>query len=96
METVVKENIAGDFIETGVWREGACIFMSGFLKVHGINDRKVRLADSFQGLPAPNEVKYPNDKGFSLDKIDHLRVSLEKVKNNFRKYDLLGENVQFL
>lgn len=25
METVVRENIEGDFIETGVWRGGSCI-----------------------------------------------------------------------
>lgn len=32
METVVRENIEGDFIETGVWRGGSCIFMNGFLQ----------------------------------------------------------------
>ena len=96
METVVKENIEGDFIETGVWRGGACIFMSGFLEVHGIHDRKVWLADSFQGLPAPNAAKYPKDKGDKLYTFDYLRVSIEDVKNNFRKYDLLDEKVQFL
>ncbi|WP_431613339.1 TylF/MycF family methyltransferase [Bacillus pfraonensis] len=96
METVLKENIEGDFIETGVWRGGACIFMSGFLKVHEIDNRKVWLADSFQGLPAPNTTKYPKDKGDILYTIDYLRVSLEEVQNNFRKYDLLNENVKFL
>ena len=33
METVVRENIEGDFIETGVWRGGSCIFMNGFLRI---------------------------------------------------------------
>lgn len=96
MDTVMKENIIGDFIETGVWRGGACIFMQGFLKVHGINDRKVWLADSFQGLPAPNAKKYPKDIGDKHYTIDFLKVSLEEVQNNFRKYDLLDENVYFL
>nr|WP_295972076.1 TylF/MycF family methyltransferase [uncultured Bacillus sp.] len=96
METVLKENIKGDFIETGVWRGGACIFMRGFLKVHGIQDRKVWLADSFQGLPAPNATKYPHDRGDILYTFDYLKVSLENVQNNFRKYDLLDEQVQFL
>ena len=27
-EDVIDKNIPGDFIETGVWRGGACIFMS--------------------------------------------------------------------
>ena len=97
MDTVLKENIQGDFIETGVWRGGACIFMRGFLKVHGVDNRKVWLADSFQGVPAPNEAKYPKDKGgLGLHTLDYLRVSLEEVQNNFRKYDLLDETVQFL
>ncbi|MEH7456464.1 TylF/MycF family methyltransferase [Bacillus sp. JJ1127] len=97
METVLKENIEGDFIETGVWRGGACIFMCGFLKVHGIEDRKVWLADSFQGLPPANEAKYPKDKLLNwLHTVDYLRASLEEVKNNFRKYNLLDDNVRFL
>lgn len=96
METVLKENIEGDFIETGVWRGGACIFMNGFLTVHEIDNRKVWVADSFQGLPAPNGVKYPRDRGGKLHTFDYLRVSLEEVKNNFQKYELLDEKVQFL
>ncbi|PEF21911.1 TylF/MycF family methyltransferase [Bacillus pseudomycoides] len=97
METVLKDNVEGDFIETGVWRGGSCIFMRGFLKVHGIANRKVWLADSFQGLPTVNEEKYPNDRLLNwIHTIDYLRVSLEEVQNNFRKYDLLDENVRFL
>ncbi|MFU2008998.1 TylF/MycF family methyltransferase [Bacillus pseudomycoides] len=97
METVLKDNIEGDFIETGVWRGGSCIFMRGFLKVHEIENRKVWLADSFQGLPASNEEKYPSDRLLNwLHTIDYLCVSLEEVQNNFRKYDLLDENVRFL
>ncbi|KOP82307.1 TylF/MycF family methyltransferase [Cytobacillus solani] len=97
METVLRENIEGDFIETGVWRGGACIFMRGFLKVHGVDDRKVWVADSFEGVPVPNEKKYPKDKGgLGLHTLDYLRVSLEEVQNNFRKYGLLDESVQFL
>ncbi|WP_436864551.1 TylF/MycF family methyltransferase [Bacillus fungorum] len=96
MESVLKQNIEGDFIETGVWRGGSCIFMRGFLKVYGVNNRKVWVADSFQGLPQPDEEKYPQDKGDKLYTLDYLRVSLQEVQNNFRKYGLLDENVQFL
>ncbi|MFB4162158.1 TylF/MycF family methyltransferase [Geomicrobium sp. JSM 1781026] len=96
MTSVVKDNIPGDFIETGVWRGGACIFMSGFLDVMGITDRNVWVADSFEGLPKPNEEKYPKDKGDTHHTVDYLRVSLEDVKHNFNKYDLLNDNVHFL
>lgn len=96
MTTVANENIPGDFIETGVWRGGSCIFMRGFLKAYNIQNRNVWVADSFQGLPAPNPEKYPKDIGDTLYTIDYLRVSLEEVQQNFKKYDLLDDQVQFL
>ncbi|KEK24795.1 TylF/MycF family methyltransferase [Bacillus gaemokensis] len=96
METVVRENIEGDFIETGVWRGGSCIFMRGFLKAHNITNRNVWVADSFEGLPAPNIEAYPKDFGDYLHTFDYLRVSLEQVQQNFEKYDLLDDQVHFL
>src|SRR5690625_4862243 len=50
-ENVLADNIAGDFIETGVWRGGATIFMRAILKAHDVTDRMVWVADSFAGLP---------------------------------------------
>ena len=35
MDTVLSENVPGHFIETGVWRGGACIFMRGYLAALG-------------------------------------------------------------
>ncbi|HHB2481178.1 TPA: TylF/MycF family methyltransferase [Bacillus cereus] len=96
METVVRENIEGDFIETGVWRGGSCIFMNGFLQANNITDRNVWVADSFEGLPAPNLEQYPKDYGDYLHTFDYLRVSLEQVQENFKKYDLLNDQVKFL
>ena len=52
-ESVLGDGIEGDFIETGVWRGGACILMRGVLNVHAVKDRCVWLADSFEGLPPP-------------------------------------------
>ncbi|WP_002149803.1 TylF/MycF family methyltransferase [Bacillus cereus] len=96
LETVVRENIEGDFIETGVWRGGSCIFMNGFLQANNITDRNVWVADSFEGLPTPNIEQYPRDFGDYLHSFDYLRVSLEQVQENFRKYDLLNDQVKFL
>ena len=62
IEIVLKEKIEGDFIETGVWRGGACIFMRAVLAAYGIKDKKIFVADSFEGMPTPNSNKYPNDK----------------------------------
>ena len=96
METVFKENIPGDFIETGVWRGGAVIFMRAVLKAYGITDRIVWAADSFEGLPKPNLGKYPADHEMNLYQYKELSISLEEVKKNFEKYALLDSQVKFL
>src|SRR6266536_5465403 len=61
VESALAKGIPGDLIETGVWRGGATIFMRAVLKVHGVTDRMVWVADSFEGLPPPNTTKYPRD-----------------------------------
>lgn len=95
-EKIFSESISGDFIETGVWRGGASIFMRALLKSYNIKDKNVWVADSFEGLPAPNEKKYPQDKGRYLNTYSELTVSLESVKSNFLKYGLLDDQVKFL
>ena len=93
---VIKNNIPGDFIETGVWRGGATIFMKGALKAYRIKNRNVWVADSFAGLPPPNSELYPLDTGSDLYTKEPLRVSVEQVKKNFEKYHLYDEQVIFL
>lgn len=96
MEQILENNIPGDCIETGVWRGGSTILMRAILQAYGDTDRKVWVADSFAGLPAPNAVKYPKDKGDILYKYDFLAVPLEQVQSNFNKYELLDNQVVFL
>lgn len=93
---VLKNNIEGDFIETGVWKGGATIFMRAALKAYNIHNRNVWVADSFEGLPKPNEKLYPLDFGSSFHHYTALKISIEDVKSNFRKYDLLDDKVKFL
>lgn len=96
IEEVIRNNIPGDLIETGVWRGGATIFMRAVLKANGISDRNVWLADSFEGLPKPDEDKYPADKGATFHLHNALSVSLEDVKRNFMRYGLWDDQVKFL
>jgi O-methyltransferase len=96
IQQVIRENVPGDFIETGVWRGGACIFMRAALKAYGDRTRRVWVADSFEGLPKPDG-RYGQDKGDRhWKKSDVLGVSLEQVKANFSRYGLLDDQVQFL
>jgi hypothetical protein len=96
VETVVRESIPGDLIETGVWRGGSCILMRGVLKAFGETGRRVFVADSFAGLPPPDDQKYPADKGDRHHVHEFLAVSKEEVEENFRKYGLLDDKVVFL
>ena len=96
LEDVIRRGVPGDFIETGVWRGGACIFARGILKAYGIKDRTVWVADSFAGLPPPDPGKYPDDAGDIHHLLKPLAISLEQVKSNFDTYGLLDERVQFL
>jgi hypothetical protein len=71
--------------------------MRGILQAHGVTDRKVWVADSFEGLPPPNAERYPRDAGVDLSVFrPQLGVSLEAVQDNFRRYDLLDDQVRFL
>lgn len=93
IKDIVAKKIKGDVIETGVWRGGACIFMRKLL--NELNSKKiVYVADSFEGLPKPDE-KYIHDKGDTHYSVPVLAVSLEEVQSNFERYGLL-ENVTFL
>lgn len=95
-EHVLRRRIPGDLIETGVWRGGACIMMRAVLKAYGITDRKIWVADSFEGLPPPDPTHYPADAGDTHFTFKALAVSLEQVQQNFERYGLLDEQIMFL
>jgi Macrocin-O-methyltransferase (TylF) len=103
IEDVLRNNIEGDFIETGVWRGGATIFMRAVLKAHGVTNRVVWVADSFEGLPryTKDQTSYDGDTKVNVSAMNDaghfaLAVSLDQVKENFSKFGLLDDQVRFL
>ena len=96
VEEVLRAGVPGDFIETGVWRGGATIFMRGLLKAYGVTDRLVWVADSFEGLPRGDLVRYPKESHAEFHKYGDLAVSLNEVRRNFERYGLLDDQVRFL
>ena len=96
VETVLRDGIPGDLIETGVWRGGSCIFMRSILMAYGVSNRRIFVASSFQGLPKPDKEKYPQDSPDKLFTVSYLAVSRESVESNFAKYGLLDKQVVFL
>jgi glycosyltransferase involved in cell wall biosynthesis len=95
-QRALDEEVAGNLIEAGVWRGGCCILMRAVLAANGVNDRKVYVADSFAGLPAPNADAFPADAGWDLRRHKELSVSLAEVKDNFNRYGLLDDQVVFV
>jgi O-methyltransferase len=94
-EDVLEHGVSGDFIETGVWRGGASIFMRAVLAAYGDRVRTVWVADSFQGLPKPDP-RYPADAADRWWTFPELVVPLEAVQANFARYGLLDGQVRFL
>lgn len=94
IETVLADGIPGDFVECGVWRGGCAIFARAVFQVHGVTDRKVWLADSFEGMPA---LVTESDKvDVDLSALRYLAVSQRDVEDNFRCFDLLDGQVAFV
>jgi O-methyltransferase len=96
VERVIADDVPGDLIETGVWRGGASILMRAVLRAHGVSDRKVFAADSFEGLPEPSVEDYPVDARSRLYRENFLASSLDEVKRNFERYGLLDNQVEFV
>jgi hypothetical protein len=94
-ERVIAAGVPGDFMETGVWRGGACIMMRAVLKAYDIADRRVIAADSFAGLPPPTDGVAP-DAGADFHTYKDFAVPLAEVKATFARYGLLDDQVVFL
>jgi hypothetical protein len=95
VERALLLGVEGDFIETGVWRGGACIYVKAIFEALG-QSRKVFVADSFRGLPPPDGSLYPADAGDTHFTYPELAVSREAVEANFRRYGLLDDQVVFI
>lgn len=91
----LEEGVAGDFIETGVWRGGVTILMRAVLAAYGVADRRVWVADSFEGLPVPDPA-HEADEGLDWSHVGVLKVDADAVRANFARYGLLDDQVRFL
>ena len=89
VRTLLAMNIAGNFVECGVWKGGSAFLMAELLRAADQGDRPrdrtVWLFDSFEGLPAPVQIDgtaanaWANDKSSPAYR-DNLRVSLDDVR----------------
>jgi len=88
VESVVREEVPGDLIETGSWRGGAAILMRATLDALGAHERTVWVADSFQGFPEADQPQRGGNLSAELAAFDFLAVPQEEVEKNFARFGL--------
>ena len=105
IQYVIDNNIKGDFVECGVWKGGSSMVVAKILKDRAIEDRKIYLYDTFDGMVAPDDV----DKTFDgksaeiLMKDEAKENSLvwafspeDEVRSNFSKTGINSNQVKFI
>ena len=95
--TLIEDGIPGDLIECGVWRGGAVVFMCGLLEAYDIPDRRVWVADSFQGLPLPSAAPdVAAGLDLSRDQCPMLAIDADTVMRAFEVHGLWNPRVRLL
>jgi hypothetical protein len=87
---VIRDRIAGDLLEAGVWRGGMTVLMKAVLRAYG-DARNVWVVDSFEGLPDPDRAH----DSFGWNE-GAMAISLPEVRGNFARYGLLDDRVKFV
>ncbi len=103
VEYIDRNKIPGDIVECGVWRGGNVIMVKEYRSKSPIR-RRLFLYDTFAGFTEPTEADVGTDGRVALPiykarkKEDHNEwayASLEEVKENFRRFNLLDDDVVF-
>ena len=86
VEDVLRNRIPGDFIETGAGGGGNSNFYAS-----AIESLRGNISERYGWLILRGMPKAKNkDDGADLSQNDYLKVSLDQVRSNFRKFGLLG------
>jgi predicted O-methyltransferase YrrM len=106
MNYILKNNIEGNFVECGVWKGGSSMLIALMLQKQQMNNRKLYLYDTFEGMSEPSEF----DKTFSGQSAEVLLTkekkeiqssvwcysSLDEVKLNLYSTGFAKENIIFI
>jgi len=92
VQRTIEKGVPGSFLEAGTWRGGSSIMARAVQKCMGEGvKRKVHVCDSFHGLP---KASTKNDRDL-WSKMTFLEVSREQVQENFKRYGMLDDGVEF-
>ena len=103
---VIERDIAGDFVECGVWRGGSCMLMALALRNLGHEDRRIFLYDTFAGMtrPGAHDIRQ-RDRQEQLTRWEVSRrddhnewayASLEEVRRNLASTGYPEDNLVFV
>jgi len=106
VEYVLQNNIAGDFVECGIWRGGCSMIMALTLLKHGVTDRKIYMYDTYEGMSAPTDEdksitgKTAQEILSTQDRLDRTSIwcysALEEVKANLAKTGYPADQLFFV
>lgn len=106
IKNILENNIPGDFVECGVWKGGSSMMIALTLLQKKINNRKIFMYDTFEGMSAPseNDVAYNGESAVSLlssqkkEKQDSVWCfsPLDEVKNNLTSTSYPVELLYFI
>ena len=94
LKDIFDKKIAGDFVETGVWRGGSSIFARGVIRAYHEGFRSSYVCDSFAGLPPGKIIFGVGDMNW--DNTPYLEVNSLEVAKNFHSVSMLDPNVIFV
>jgi O-methyltransferase len=103
---IIATSVPGALVECGVWRGGSAMVIAHTLLTAGSSDRELWLYDTFEGMPAPEEI----DADFmGVQAADHLAAaagnrddlvvayaSLAEVRANVEKIGYPSELVRYV
>ena len=81
IDTIINENIEGDFVQCGVWRGGLAAHTLHKFREHGLK-KKLYLFDTFEGMTEPNEKDEIQAHRLYQTLDNFCYASLEDVQNN--------------
>lgn len=98
-EYIHKFQIAGDFVECGVYTGGNIMILKKLIEKNNLK-KKIYAYDTFEGMTSPTSNDIKIDGTVASEKIlikdNWSSCSLEKVKKNFTEMNLELDNIQFI
>jgi O-methyltransferase len=104
VQYVIRNRIAGDFVECGVWRGGSMMAVALALRAAGHTDRDLFLYDTYTGMSPPSSKDKRYDGAAAAELMENggpeARVfayaSLDDVKQNLRATGYPADRIHFI